>query len=87
MHNKKSDYDENGETLTGEEHEGGRGREVGRGRPPASDDSGREGHEHEEEGHDEERDHGASHVWKKAKNQIQTSNEEPSVLGGSTGPG
>ena len=51
--------------LTSEEHQGGRGREVGRRRPPASDDPGREGHEHEEEGHDEERDHGATHVWKK----------------------
>ena len=44
--------------LTSEEHQGGRGREVGRRRPPASDDPGREGHEHEEEGHDEEGDVG-----------------------------
>lgn len=50
--------------LTSKQHEGGWGREVGRRRPPASDDSGREGDEHEEEGHDEEGDHGAAHVWK-----------------------
>ncbi len=48
--------------LTGKEHESGRGRQVGGRGPPAADDAGGEGDEHEEEGHDEESDHRAAHV-------------------------
>ena len=48
--------------LTGEEHEGCRCGEVGRRGPPASDDAGGEGDEHEEKGDDEEGNHGAAHV-------------------------
>lgn len=47
---------------TGQEHEdGGEGDVPGR-PPPAADDARPEGHEHEEERHDEQGDHRASHV-------------------------
>ena len=46
----------------GDQHQDGRGRDVGRRRLPAAADAGREGDKHEEESHNEESNHCSHHI-------------------------
>jgi len=49
---------------TGDQHQDGRGRDVGGRRLPAASDARREGDKHEEESNNEESDHCSHHIWR-----------------------
>jgi hypothetical protein len=50
------------DVFTCEKHENGRAGDVARSSAPTADDSSPKGNKVKEEGHDEESDHGASHI-------------------------
>ena len=56
----------------GDQHQDGRGRDVGRRRLPAAADAGREGDEHEEESHNEESNHCSHHIWRERKDNYNS---------------